>query len=165
MEIPGVATMTFLRAALNAQRKKRGEVELSTPEFLKRVREVAGKLRLQYSQFLELEMFTRFGGVTDVQVKGKIARGQRIRAVLAPSFGDIFFNNSFKNGILPIRLPRASPPRVSSSIGAWPRSSRSRSETSSRRRRSRGPFRSFFSRLASVTSSRETFFWRDRSRP
>ena len=28
-------------------------------------------------------MFTRFGGVTDVQVKGKIARGQRIRAVLS----------------------------------------------------------------------------------
>jgi len=30
-----------------------------------------------------------------------------IRCVIAPSFGDIFFNNSFKNGILPIRLPRA----------------------------------------------------------
>ena len=44
LEIPGVATMTFLRTALNAQRKKRGEAELSTPEFLKRVREVAGKL-------------------------------------------------------------------------------------------------------------------------
>ena len=44
MEIPGVATMTFLRTALNAQRKKRGEAELSTPEFIKRVREVAGKL-------------------------------------------------------------------------------------------------------------------------
>ena len=28
-------------------------------------------------------MFTRFGGVTDVQVKGKIARGQRIRAILS----------------------------------------------------------------------------------
>ena len=28
------------------------------------------------------------------------------RAVVAPSFGDIFYNNSFKNGILPIRLPR-----------------------------------------------------------
>jgi Fe-S cluster assembly ATP-binding protein len=42
--IPGVATMTFLRTALNAQRKKRGEAELSTPEFLKKVREVAGKL-------------------------------------------------------------------------------------------------------------------------
>src|SRR4030081_26174 len=44
IEIPGVATMTFLRTALNAQRKRRGEPELSTPEFLKRVREVAGKL-------------------------------------------------------------------------------------------------------------------------
>src|ERR1700682_5262884 len=39
LEIPGVATMTFLRTALNAQRKKRGEPELSTPDFLKRVRE------------------------------------------------------------------------------------------------------------------------------
>ena len=44
MEIPGVATMTFLRTALNAQRKQRGEAEFSTPEFLKRVRAVAGKL-------------------------------------------------------------------------------------------------------------------------
>ncbi len=46
LEIPGVATMTFLRTALNAQRKKRGEVELSTPEFIKRVRETAGKLNI-----------------------------------------------------------------------------------------------------------------------
>ena len=44
LEIPGVATMTFLRTALNAQRKKRGEAELSTPEFLKRVRAVAKDL-------------------------------------------------------------------------------------------------------------------------
>src|SRR5271168_773297 len=44
LEIPGVATMTFLRTALNAQRKKRGAAELSTPEFLKKVRAVAGKL-------------------------------------------------------------------------------------------------------------------------
>jgi Fe-S cluster assembly ATP-binding protein len=46
-EIPGVATMTFLRTALNAQRKKRGEGELSTPEFLKRVTEVAGRLGIE----------------------------------------------------------------------------------------------------------------------
>jgi Fe-S cluster assembly ATP-binding protein len=46
LEIPGVATMTFLRTALNAQRKKRGEAELSTPEFLKAVRETAGKLEI-----------------------------------------------------------------------------------------------------------------------
>jgi Fe-S cluster assembly ATP-binding protein len=44
LEIPGVATMTFLRTALNAQRRKRGESELSTPDFIKRVREASGKL-------------------------------------------------------------------------------------------------------------------------
>jgi Fe-S cluster assembly ATP-binding protein len=44
IEIPGVATMTFLRTAVNAQRKKRGEGEYSTPEFLKKVREAAAKL-------------------------------------------------------------------------------------------------------------------------
>jgi F-type H+-transporting ATPase subunit alpha len=47
------------------------------------LRKVAETVRLDYAQFLELEMFTRFGGVTDVQVKGKVARGQRIRSVLS----------------------------------------------------------------------------------
>src|SRR5262245_21808254 len=46
LEIPGVATMTFLRTALNAQRKRRGQEEVSTPEFIKMVREVAGKLEI-----------------------------------------------------------------------------------------------------------------------
>jgi Fe-S cluster assembly ATP-binding protein len=46
LEIPGVATMNFLRTALNAQRKKRGEAELSTPDFMKRVREAAAKLSI-----------------------------------------------------------------------------------------------------------------------
>lgn len=46
VEIPGVATMTFLRTALNAQRKARGESEYSTPDFLKKVREVAGRLNI-----------------------------------------------------------------------------------------------------------------------
>ena len=44
VEVPGVATMTFLRTALNAQRKTRGEAELSTPEFMKLVRDTAGHL-------------------------------------------------------------------------------------------------------------------------
>jgi Fe-S cluster assembly ATP-binding protein len=44
LEIPGVATMTFLRTALNALRKRRGEAELSTPEFLRLVREKAAAL-------------------------------------------------------------------------------------------------------------------------
>ena len=46
MEIPGVATMTFLRTALNAQRKARGESEFSTPDFLKKVREVSARLNI-----------------------------------------------------------------------------------------------------------------------
>ncbi len=44
VEVPGVATMTFLRTALNAQRKTRGEPEVSTPEFMKLVREAASRL-------------------------------------------------------------------------------------------------------------------------
>jgi Fe-S cluster assembly ATP-binding protein len=46
VEIPGVATMNFLRTALNAQRKARGEREFSTPDFLKKVREVAKSLNI-----------------------------------------------------------------------------------------------------------------------
>jgi Fe-S cluster assembly ATP-binding protein len=46
MEIPGVATMTFLRTAVNAVRKARGEAELSTPDFLRFVREKAQALRI-----------------------------------------------------------------------------------------------------------------------
>jgi Fe-S cluster assembly ATP-binding protein len=44
VEIPGVATMTFLKAALNAQRRARGEPELQTPELMKRVKEAAAAL-------------------------------------------------------------------------------------------------------------------------
>ena len=44
MEIPGVATMTFLRTAVNAVRKKRGQSEFTTPEFLKRMRVEATRL-------------------------------------------------------------------------------------------------------------------------
>ena len=44
MEIPGVATLTFLRTALNSVRKRRGEKEFTTPEFLKRARVEATRL-------------------------------------------------------------------------------------------------------------------------
>jgi Fe-S cluster assembly ATP-binding protein len=46
LEIPGVGSMTFLKAALNAQRKARGEDELSTPDFIKRVNAAAAKLEI-----------------------------------------------------------------------------------------------------------------------
>ena len=47
VEIPGVATMTFLKAALNAQRKQRGEEELSIPEFMKRVKKAGDMLDIK----------------------------------------------------------------------------------------------------------------------
>ena len=43
---------------------------------------VAGRIRLDYAQFLELEMFTRFGGITNPRIQTQIARGERIRALL-----------------------------------------------------------------------------------
>ncbi|MBN8995982.1 MAG: Fe-S cluster assembly ATPase SufC [Rhizobiales bacterium] len=46
IEIPGVATMTFLKTAVNAQRKKRGEAELTTPEFIKRVKDASERLNV-----------------------------------------------------------------------------------------------------------------------
>jgi len=46
VEIPGVTTMTFLRTAVNSVRKKRGEAEISTPDFLRLVREKAASLRI-----------------------------------------------------------------------------------------------------------------------
>ncbi len=46
LEIPGVATMTFLKAALNAQRKKQGLGEMSTPDFIRKVKEVSDRLNV-----------------------------------------------------------------------------------------------------------------------
>ena len=53
MEIPGVASLTFLRTAANAVRKQRGEPELSTPEFMKLIREKAQRLNI------DMEMLKR----------------------------------------------------------------------------------------------------------
>ena len=44
VEIPGVATMQFLKVALNSQKKSRGEKELSTPDFMRLVKDRAAKL-------------------------------------------------------------------------------------------------------------------------
>jgi Fe-S cluster assembly ATP-binding protein len=53
IEIPGVAGLTFLRTALNAVRKARGDKELTTPEFLKLVKDKAAKLSI------DMEMLKR----------------------------------------------------------------------------------------------------------
>ena len=47
LEIPGVPTMTFLKTALNAQRRARGEEEMAAPEFLKKARALAKELKMK----------------------------------------------------------------------------------------------------------------------
>jgi F-type H+/Na+-transporting ATPase subunit alpha len=54
------------------------------------LRNVSGRLRLDYSQFLELEMFTRFGGIMETRVKAQVVRGERIRALITqPRFAPL----------------------------------------------------------------------------
>ncbi|MCB2078650.1 MAG: F0F1 ATP synthase subunit alpha [Novosphingobium sp.] len=54
------------------------------------LREVSARIRLDYAQFLELEIFTRFGGISDTRIMGQIQRGERIRALLTqPRFGTL----------------------------------------------------------------------------
>ena len=61
IEIPGVGTMTFLRTALNAQRKGRGEAELTTPEFMKLVKETSARLQIT-SDMLKRPLNVGFSG-------------------------------------------------------------------------------------------------------
>ncbi len=61
IEIPGVATMTFLKAALNAQRKARGEGELSTPEFMRAVKEAGAALHID-AEMLKRALNVGFSG-------------------------------------------------------------------------------------------------------
>jgi Fe-S cluster assembly ATP-binding protein len=61
VEIPGVGNMTFLRTAVNAQRKARGEEELSAGAFLKEVREKAKSLRID-AEMLKRPVNVGFSG-------------------------------------------------------------------------------------------------------
>ncbi|AYF01413.1 Fe-S cluster assembly ATPase SufC [Paracoccus yeei] len=61
VEIPGVGNLTFLRTAVNAQRKARGEEELSAADFLKVVREKAKTLQID-SEMLKRPVNVGFSG-------------------------------------------------------------------------------------------------------
>jgi Fe-S cluster assembly ATP-binding protein len=61
IEIPGVATMTFLKAALNAQRRSRGEADLTTPDFMRRVREASKSLKID-TEMLRRPLNVGFSG-------------------------------------------------------------------------------------------------------
>ena len=61
VEIPGVGNMTFLRTAVNAQRKARGDKEMSSTEFLKEVRERAKSLQID-AEMLKRPVNVGFSG-------------------------------------------------------------------------------------------------------
>ena len=61
VEIPGVPIMTFVRTAMNAQRKARGEAEISAPDFIKKAREIGGKLNLD-AEMLKRPVNVGFSG-------------------------------------------------------------------------------------------------------
>jgi Fe-S cluster assembly ATP-binding protein len=79
-EIPGVGTMTFLKAALNAQRRSRGESDLTTPDFMRRVREVSQALKID-QEMLRRPLNVGFSG-------GEKKRFEVLQmALLAPRIG------------------------------------------------------------------------------
>jgi Fe-S cluster assembly ATP-binding protein len=79
-EIPGVAAMTFLKAALNAQRRARGESDLTTPDFMRRVREAARALKID-QEMLRRPLNVGFSG-------GEKKRFEVLQmALLAPRVG------------------------------------------------------------------------------
>ncbi|HMT15245.1 MAG TPA: Fe-S cluster assembly ATPase SufC, partial [Aestuariivirga sp.] len=80
IEIPGVATMQFLKVALNAQRKARGEKELSVPDFMRLVKDRAQKLNVT-QEMLKRPVNVGFSG-------GEKKRAEILQmAVLEPSAG------------------------------------------------------------------------------
>jgi len=79
LEIPGVSTMTFLRTAINAQRKTRGETPLDAVQFLKLVRASAKKLNIS-EDMLKRALNVGFSG-------GEKKRNEILQlALLKPAF-------------------------------------------------------------------------------
>ncbi len=79
VEIPGVPALTFLRTALNAQRKARGEAEMSAPDFLKAARAAGERLRIP-ADMLKRALNVGFSG-------GEKKRFEALQmAVLEPRF-------------------------------------------------------------------------------
>ena len=89
------------------------------------IMEAASSLKLDYAQFLELEVFTRFGAVVDQRTKARIERGRRIRSVLAqPQYRPLTLGEeaalllAVKEGKLD-RLSLVEVDRFKASLGDW----------------------------------------------
>lgn len=89
------------------------------------LRETTGMFRLDYAQFLELELFTRFGGAPDARVQKQIARGERLRALLVqPQFAplrlvdEVALALALREGMLD-SVPAASVAAIRSALPEW----------------------------------------------
>ena len=89
------------------------------------MRQAAETLRLEYAQFLELEIFTRFGGMVDERTKRIIEHGRRIRAILTqPQFAPLPMPHqvalllTLNEGMLD-RLPLEKVPQLRDSLRRW----------------------------------------------
>jgi Fe-S cluster assembly ATP-binding protein len=79
LEIPGVPAITFIRTALNSQRKARGEDEIAAPAFLKLAREKAAELKIDF-EMLKRPLNVGFSG-------GEKKRMEILQmAILSPRF-------------------------------------------------------------------------------
>ncbi len=77
-----------------------------------RIREEAGRMKLDYLQFLELEVFTRFGTKLEVGTEGKIRRGRLLREILKqerlislPASFQLAWMIAYNEGLLDSRAP------------------------------------------------------------
>jgi F-type H+-transporting ATPase subunit alpha len=89
------------------------------------MRKLAENLRLEYAQFLELEIFTRFGGMVDERTRRVIEHGRRIRAVLTqPQYSGLAMPYqvalllALNEGMLD-PLPLESIAQLRASLAAW----------------------------------------------
>lgn len=71
------------------------------------LRDAAASMRLAYAQYLELEIFTRFGGITDSRVRDQLKRGARIPAILQqpqyaplPLWAEVALVSAVQEGLL-----------------------------------------------------------------
>lgn len=79
------------------------------------IKECAAELKLDYAQFVELEVFTRFGAMVDERTKKRIEHGKRIRAILAqPQFSprSLSVQSSLLLALATRRLDKLSLPQV-----------------------------------------------------
>ena len=61
-----------------------------------------------------------FGCGSSREAAPRVLRQCGFRGLIAPSFGDIFFNNCFRNGIVPVRLPDAAVAQIAAALQAAP---------------------------------------------